>query len=493
MSVGARSFPTRLLWLLALLLALFGSFVAVVFDRDARVRELQALQRLSHGLARHIVEHWPQVTLPGNEAAERAGREAVLAQLMAVNPGVQAYVLDADGRVREYLGAPGMVREHQVDLSAVRAFLAGAPPPLLGTDPMGGTERRLFSAAMFPVRPGDVRPPGYFYVVLDGAARRQSADAVAAVPRWQPTLMAMLAGLTVVLLLGAFALRRLTRPLMRLAARMQAYGGGMVASVPAVPPPARNGDEVAVLQGAFDRMTRRLEEQTALERAQAAAHRETMAGVAHDLRTPLTALHGLLEALAAADDPTRARLLRAALGQSDQVRRLTQQLFELAALQSTDQVAQRERFRLDELVADAVQKFDATADAPAVTLAGPPPGRLEVDGDLQLVERALSNLIDNARRHGRAGGAVRVRLDRDGATAQVVVEDTGPGLPEEVSRRLLVGQSLREPPMQRASGSLGGLGLAIAQRVAQLHGGSLRPLPGPGGGTRLCLALPVCD
>ena len=69
----------------------------------------------------------------------------------------------------------------------------------------------------------------------------------------------------------------------------------------------------------------------------------------------------------------------------------------------------RERFRLDELVTDAVQKYDL-ADGPApVTLRGAPPGPLEFEGDLQLIERALTNLIDNALKYSHDGGVVTVR------------------------------------------------------------------------------------
>lgn len=399
--IAARSFTTRLTLALALLLVAYGALVGVLGRHVAAEHEQESLQRLSHGLARHIVEHWPEITLTDPDQADRAARAELLSMLMVVNPGIQVYVLDADGRVQAYIGEPAMVRQEQVDLQVVRDFLAGDALPLRGTDPMGSGMARIFSAAMFPPRPTDTRPPGYLYVILDGQAREQQ---------------------------------------------------------------------------------------------QASAHREMMASVAHDLRTPLTALHGHLEAMAGKTpaEPGRcARLLAAALAQSDKVRRLSQQLFELAALQSTDQVLHCERFRLDELVTDAVQKFDLGDGPPPVTLHGAAPGPMELNGDLQLIERALSNLIDNAMRHAPGAAPVRVSLRQAGGKAEVLIEDAGPGLPEELLDRLEQGQSLRDPPVRRSSGGIGGLGLAIAQRVAALHGGSLQALASPHGGTRLCLALPL--
>ena len=517
-----RSFTTRLTLALALLLLAYGGFVAVLGRQVAAEHEQESLQRLSHGLAKHNVDHWPAITVTAPGGADRAARDAVLSMLTVVNPRVQVYVLDADGRDNAYLGAPGMVREEQVDLNPVRAFLSGAALPLRGTDPMGSGAVRIFSAAMFPPQALDTRPPGYLYVVLDGQAREQVAGQLSLRRVWQGAGLAALIGLLITMAVGAFAFRRLTRPLHRLAARLRDYSvraadrSGATDAVPlAVAPPPVIGDEVHAIASAFDHMTQRIEAQAAREQAQANAHREMMAGVAHDLRTPLTALHGHLEVLAGrwqVDAGPREvhelhdghvlrdvhdarappeRVLAAALAQSDKVRHLSQQLFELAALQSSDQVLHRERFCLDELVTDAVQKFDLSDAPPPVTLHGPPPGRLEVDGDLQLIERALTNLIDNALRHAPGAAPVRVSLRRDGAQAQVLIEDEGPGLPAELLLRLQQGRSLRDPPMARTHGGIGGLGLAIAQRVAVLHGGRLLPLPSREGGTRLCLALPL--
>ena len=497
--IAGRSFTTRLSLALAVLLLAYGAFVALLGRQVAAEQEQESLQRLSHGLARHIVEHWPEIASPNRDEAERTARGALLSMLMTVNPGVQVYLLDADGLVQHYIGEPGMVRQHQVDLDAIRTFLAGAPLPLRSTDPMGSGVPRIFSAAMFPVRPGDVRPPGYLYVVLDSPARGAVAAQVGADRLWQGAAIAAATGLMVTLGLGLFTFHRLTRPLHRLAQSLRDYSrrsaGADAADDSAIDASPRPlGDEVLALADAFGDMTGRIESQAEREQRQVADHREMMASVAHDLRTPLTALHGHLEALAGDTTPDAARrasVLQAALAQSRKVSRLSQQLFELAALQSNGQVLHRERFSLDEVVTDAVQKFGLHALQPTVMLQGVPPGRLELDGDLQLIERALTNLIDNALRHAPGSQPVRVSLRREGSQAEIVVEDGGPGLPGELHLRLDQGLSLRDPPIRRSSGGIGGLGLAIAQRVAVLHGGSLRPLPAPGGGTRLCLALPL--
>jgi signal transduction histidine kinase len=497
-------FATRLALALGLLLLGYGAFVALIGRNFAQEQAQQSLQRRSHGLAQHIVSQWPEITAAGPATAAGASdadgvtRQALLHMLMAVNPGVQVYLLDAAGRVEHYIGEPGMVREHQVDLRAVRAFLAGAALPLHGTDPMGSGTPRVFSAAMFPPRAGDTRPPGYLYVVLDGGEQAPLAAPLGSEPLWRGIAWALLAGLVVTLALGAFTVWRLSLPLRRLAADMDAYqrqGQGTDTGPGARP---RAGDEVRALAGAFGELVSRVQTQAEREHRQMADHREMMASVAHDLRTPLTALHGHLEALAqgAASGgepvaPPRAAVLQAALAQSRKVGRLSQQLFELAALQSGDPVLQRERFALDEVVSDAVQKFEVGHAEPPVRLQGVPPGRLELDGDLQLIERALTNLIDNALRHAPTQQPVRVSLRRDGLQAEILIEDSGPGLPSDLQQRLAQGLSLREPPIRRRSGGIGGLGLAIAQRVAVLHGGSLRPLPAPGGGTRLCLMLPL--
>jgi hypothetical protein len=334
------SFTRRIVLAFAVLLLGFGLLVAFLGHRVTLQHEQETLQRLSHGLAKHIVDHWPQVARPADGAIDRTSLDDVLHMLMVVNPGIEVYVLDSAAQVRSYLGEPGAVREPRVDMGAMNAFLSGAPLPLLGSDPKAPGAPKIFSVAPFPGT-ADGSTPGYLYVVLNGEARTRVAAGIGTNRVWQTTLLVGVAGLLVTLSIGLMTFHTLTRPLRRVAGRMRTFG-------------------------------------------------------------------------------------------------------------------------LDEM-----------------------------EGDLQLIDRALTNLIDNAVRHGPGTRPVRVSLLRRGRGATVLVEDSGPGLPVELVRRLDQGQPVREPPPERPGGGFGGLGLAIAQRIAWLHGGSLRTLPAPRGGTRLCLALPL--
>ena len=220
------SFATRLTVTLALLLLGFGALVGGLVRHLALEHEQETLQRLSHGLARHIVEHWPEVAAVNSvnaDAADRAARDELLKMLMVVNPGIQVYMLDAEGRVAAYIGEPHMVREPQVDLAAVRAFLAGAALPLRGTDPMRPGVRKVFSAAMFAPQRQANRPSGYLYIVLDGQARELVAGDVSLRRVWQGALGAAAAGLLITMLVGALLFRHLTQPLLALGERMRRF------------------------------------------------------------------------------------------------------------------------------------------------------------------------------------------------------------------------------------------------------------------------------
>ena len=201
-----------------------------------------------------------------------------------------------------------------------------------------------------------------------------------------------------------------------------------------------DGDEIAQLGRAYDEMAARIGEQLeALEKTDA-LRREMVAHVSHDLRTPLATLHGYIETLKLKDaelaPAERERYLAVALDQSERLRRLVGDLFELAKLDAHEQAPVCEPVSLAELASDIAQKFqlEARRNRSSIDIDAAD-GLPMVDADIALVERVLENLIDNALSHSPDGGAVRIPIAAEGDSVRVTVSDSGPGIaPEHLPR-----------------------------------------------------------
>ena len=163
----------------------------------------------------------------------------------------------------------------------------------------------------------------------------------------------------------------------------------------------------------------------------------------------------------------RRRYLGIAPAQSAKVGRLARALFELARLEHGEVRLEWEVFALPELLQDVLQKFELAAQARGQQLhAAFPPGLPPVRADLGLVERVLTNLLDNALRHAPEGGQIEVRLRATDDSVEVSVADDGPGVAPALRTQLF-----RAPAALGARrGENGGLGLLIVQRIVQLHG-----------------------
>ena len=462
----------RLSLVFAVLLLVCCGTSAWMQVRANRMHEAEVIQGLSRGLAEHIAAN---AQLMDSNGMKPDAVRRLFGQLMVVNPSVEVYLLDMHGRITGHAAPEGHLRRTQVDLAPVHRLLDGEALPIYGDDPRNTDVRKVFSAAPLRV---DGREVGYIYVVLLGEAHDRYAERGATSVALNTALwsIGLVAALCLIAGLAAFAL--ITRPLRRLTDVVREFDidAAPVSALPAVSldePASQQGrpsDEIVVLERAFRQMVERLETQWRALTRQDQERRELIANISHDLRTPLSSLHGYLETLSLKDatltPAERRRYLGIALDQSRKVGALAQSLFELARLEHGFVQPEAEPFSITDLIQDVFQKFELSAESRGVALRAQLAPQIPVArADLGLIERVFTNLLDNALRYTPSGGEITVSVAPVGTEIEVQVSDTGPGIPESArdglfERPFSVGGARRE----------GGLGLRIVHRILQLHG-----------------------
>ncbi|MGF1645322.1 MAG: sensor histidine kinase [Kineosporiaceae bacterium] len=242
--------------------------------------------------------------------------------------------------------------------------------------------------------------------------------------------------------------------------RMTAAAGLMAAGLPAPPVPATGRDEVGRLARAFSAMAADLA-------AAEGQRRELLANVAHELRTPVTALRAQLENVVDGVHLADAAVHAELLARTEHLSRLVDDLLDLARADAGADPPVRATVPVRPLVADVVAEVGPARPGPA--LVNRVPAGLVVRADPARLRQALTNLVDNAARH--AATRVEVRGVRTSAATVLEIVDDGPGIPpderETVFRRFHSGA-----PAAVATGGTG-LGLAIARWAVLLHGGRL--------------------
>jgi signal transduction histidine kinase len=314
------------------------------------------------------------------------------------------------------------------------------------------------------------------FVSLDSVAATLWIHRESEATRWAVTLGAGVVALAAALVAIVVFLRRwVLAPLAQLAADADRIAGGELDVTP-VPTRAR---EVAQVGEAMSGMAGAL---AGALRSSAAAERDRrflVTAVAHDLRTPLFTLRGSLEALERGIGD--GRYLGLAQDRAAHLDRLVDDLFRFSRIELAADTDAFDEVDVSGLVRRAAETVDAQGRV--VEIAG---HDAIVRGDAEALLRVLTNLLDNAIRHGDAH--VAVTTARENGTVRVDVVDDGPGFAAEDLPHVF-------EPLFRADRARGGphagLGLAIARRLVRAHGGEVCAANDPAGGARLTVELPA--
>jgi signal transduction histidine kinase len=221
------------------------------------------------------------------------------------------------------------------------------------------------------------------------------------------------------------------------------------------------------------------------------ARRDLVAAVSHDLRTPLTSLRLLADAIEddVVDRETRHAYLEQMSVHIRSLSGLVEDLFELSRLEAGDIQWSLQQVRIDELVEETVEAMRPQADAKHVAVrASFQDGLAPVRGNPERLQRVLFNLIQNAIRHTPADGSVTVMAEPGGAGVEVEVADTGEGLAPETRERAFE-PFYRGGDGAARSGDGTGLGLTICRAIVEAHGGRIWLADSPHG-ARVRFTLP---
>jgi len=215
--------------------------------------------------------------------------------------------------------------------------------------------------------------------------------------------------------------------------------------------------------------------------------RRFISDASHELRTPLTLLRAETESLARRLDA--AREARPLLHQIDRISRLVRDLLTLARLDERALPLEREPVPVRSLLRTAAAAAGQLA-RPGIAIDVQSPPDLCVDGDVDRLHQVLLILMDNACQVTPPGGRIGLIAERDGNAVTIRVEDTGPGIPREHLTHIFDRFYRVDPARSRGDGGAG-LGLAIARRIVEAHGGNISLTSRLGHGTSATLRLPV--
>ena len=467
---------------LGLLLVFCAASIYVTIQTAGRFLE-ESAQELNRPLAQSlaaVIEPF----LNGEPDLEEV--EHSMGNLMGFNPWVEIYLLDHAGSIVTYKADPGAIVRRTVPLEPVQAFLDQTRDlPIRGADPKSATNSKIFSAALVRMDSAD----GYLYVVLHGkeydtAAAMVLDHYVLRGATANVLLLFLFAGLAGVVLFAVLTrrFRSITRSVEEIAR------GNLGARIE-----VESDDEVGSLARSINKMADELQSNLEALQRRDDLRREFIANITHDLKSPLTSIQGYVETSilknGSLSDDERLDYLTVIHEETVGLNGLVNQLLELARLDAAEVRPVREPFVASELVQDVMVKFEPIARNLGIKLET----SLDHDapmarGDLRMIERVLTNLIDNALRYTPEGGTVTVDTALQHGAIRLAVADTGPGIPRDeigrVTERFYKG---RNGPGRTSGGT--GLGLSIVARILEIHDSELSVESEPGEGTRMSFHL----
>lgn len=482
-----KALKHRLSLALMTLFLLMGISLAYITWQASVQYNLEMTQRLNGSIAMYVAD---AEQLIENGRHNEAAIARLAERAMVINPTVEVYLLDRNGRVLSHNLPADVPFAKQVPLAKLEAFLQPeSHRPLLNLDPRNPESEKAFSAARVNF---EGQHEGYVYAILGGQTYEALARDLGKNYVLKAAGISIAAVLVLFYFIGVLVFHHLTRPLSALTRDVRQFQQQMTGLQVSG---GRPGEDVGILRDAFEQMKTTIESQVRQLQDADQNRRDLITNVSHDLRTPLAAIQGYVDTLYIRKDSLseqeRNDYLEVASQHCSRLNALIDDLFELSKLDSAAVQPQIEVFSLAELMQDVSMEFKLMAEQKNIELeieleAHPS----DVRADIALMQRVFENLIGNAVKHTPENGTIWLRLISENDQFKVEVQDTGRGISQEELPHIF-DRLYRAENSSQYSQSSSGLGLAIVKKILDVHQINIRVFSQLERGTRFSFEVPM--
>ncbi len=474
----------RISTLFIVVLFVFAAITLYISVHAANNYSQEVNQKLNRNLAANVAVMMQPFLNDG--VINEAGLEDLVHSLMVINPSIEVYLLDIDGKILSYVAPEKVVKLEGVALDPIASFLKGSPRRIIyGEDPRNPGEKKIFSAA--EVIQGD-RLTGYIYIVLASQEYASAASVVRGSYMLGLSIRAIITILIGSALVGLLALWFIVKKLNRIVRGIQKFSDGNLKTRIEV----KSDDDLDQIGTVFNSMADTIEQNIEDLKGLENLRKELISNISHDLRTPIASIQGYAETLILKKDNIAGKesekYLEIIYKNCDNLQELVTNLFELSKLQANQVTLNREPFSIGELVHDVANKYRILSQKKGISIntivSKDTP---VVEADVLLIDRVLQNLIDNAIRFCKDGDTINIEITSgEPANVSVTISDTGAGITQDHLPHIFERYFKKDD-----RGGSSGLGLAIVKRIIDLHQSTINVKSIVGQGTTFNFSLPV--
>lgn len=450
----------------------------------------QAEQKLHLQLAEHLAHDNP---LLQDGVYDKKAFENLFHTLMLLGPAFEFYFLDPAGSILTYSANKNKIKRQSVELTPLVALIANPNTvPIFGDDPRHLHKKKIFSVA--PIYQGS-HLQGYLYIIIGGEIYDSIFNQIKHDENLQKYSVLLIAALLLLLLILLALFRNFTSPIKQLASEMQLIRAEKFdqSKIKLTQWQHNERNEIHMLGCTFREMVAQINVQLAQLTENDRIRRELLTHLSHDLRTPLATMQGYLETMEIKGEQLssleQTTYLATVQRNAIQLKRLIDQIFELAHIEDGQVTVSLETFAIGELLHDIMAKFSLKATDKDISLTlQPQQCRYIVYSDIAKLERIITNLLENALRHTNKGGVVTIIVSQLSDKVKIAVSDNGSGISKEDIAYIFDAR-------YRASNAIedntkhAGLGLAISQKLSKILNSELLVDSKLGHGSSFSLSL----